>query len=154
MKPPAATAAFGAGFLQRDAVRARCVVIDGRVLEVLLDELADRVADRLRLAQPISSSVASVGPRPSADLEQAAAYFGRSTRWVRGKAKAGDLPFVRLDGGALAFLWADLEAFALARRVAAGGPNLLAAACSSGADAALVNGSGRSETVANRRVRR
>lgn len=62
------------------------------------------------------------------DVEQAAARFGRSTRWVRNRVKAGELPSVRLDGGALAFELADdLQAFARARRVALEEPQALAA---------------------------
>ena len=51
------------------------------------------------------------------DVEEVAARLGRSTRWVRDRAKSGDLPWVRLDGGALAFDLADVQAFAAARRV-------------------------------------
>jgi hypothetical protein len=128
-------------------------VIDQRILEALLDELADRVADRLRDLHVPAAEPAVAAPQPLANLDDAAAYFKRSTRWVRGKAKAGDLPYVRLDGGALAFLWADLEAFVHARRVAADGLDPLAGACSSGREAAWLYGSGGAETVPNRKVR-
>jgi hypothetical protein len=37
---------------------------------------------------------------------------------VRERAKKGDLPYVRLDGGALAFELADVQNFACARRIA------------------------------------
>ena len=95
----------------------------GLDLEPLLDELADRVADRLRplLAMPPAGESWRL-----LDVEQAADRLGRSTRWVRERAKRGDLPFVRLDGGGLAFEEADLRAFAQARRVSAEEPEVLA----------------------------
>ena len=52
------------------------------------------------------------------NLEEAAARLGRSTRWVRQRAKEGELAHVRLDGGALAFRIEDLQAFAEERLIA------------------------------------
>ena len=49
-------------------------------------------------------------------MSEVAARLGRSTRWVR--ERAGDLAFVRLDGGALAFDLEDVRCFARERRIA------------------------------------
>jgi len=51
------------------------------------------------------------------DVEEVANRLGRSTRWVRERVKRGDLPFVRLDGGALAFELSDVRNFATQRRI-------------------------------------
>ena len=79
----------------------------------LADELAPRIGDAL-----VAATVASDDWR-LLDVEEAASRLGRSTRWVRERAKRGDLPFVRLDGGALAFELDDLRTFAARRRVSA-----------------------------------
>lgn len=84
----------------------------------LVDAIADAVAERLASRLP--------GPgQPEGwrlvDVEEAAATLGRSTRWVRDRAKRGELPWVRLDGGALAFDPEDLRAFALERRIPVAG---------------------------------
>src|SRR5262249_49006331 len=60
------------------------------------------------------------------DLEEVAGRLGRSTRWVRERAKRGELPFVRLDGGALAFELEDVRTFVDSRRISAGEPSVLA----------------------------
>jgi excisionase family DNA binding protein len=91
-------------------------VIDGRILQQLLEELAELVAERF----DVSAAAAVEGePWRLLNLEEAAARLGRSERWVRERVKRGDLPHVRLDGGALAFELDDLRAFAEARRVSA-----------------------------------
>jgi len=51
------------------------------------------------------------------DVKETARRLGRCTKWIREKAKAGELPYVRLDGGALMFDPDDVRAFARARRV-------------------------------------
>jgi predicted DNA-binding transcriptional regulator AlpA len=121
--------------------------------EQLVAALAEELAPRLAL------ELAAYLPPPSAaepwhllDLEQAAECLGRSTRWVRERAKRGELPFVRLDGGALAFEQADLRAFAQARRVPAGEPEALAGRLQTGRNPASRNGSRPLDAVANRRV--
>ena len=119
-------------------------------VELLLDELADRVAERLR---PLFASSPAGESWRLLDVEQAAERLGRSTRWVRERAKRGDLPFVRLDGGGLAFEEADLRAFAQARRVSAEEPEVLADRLQGGRDRASRNGSRASDAVGNRRVR-
>jgi excisionase family DNA binding protein len=73
--------------------------------------LADAVAERLeRTAEPVP-------PWRLLTLEEAAQRLTRSTRWLRERAKRGDLPHIRLDGGALCFDEGDLREFARARRV-------------------------------------
>jgi excisionase family DNA binding protein len=97
-----------------------------------LDVLLDLVVERL--VSPIAAELAAL-PRaePEAEawhlltVQEVAARLGRSARWVRERAKRGDLPFVRLDGGALAFEIDDVRAFAQARRVPATAPPPLAA---------------------------
>lgn len=105
---------------------------------------------------------ARLGPPPSPpppeepwrllDVEEAAARLGRSTRWIRERAKRGELPHIRLDGGALAFDVDDLRAFARARRVPAEDGDPLAGRLhplgngASGADSAT------GQRVGNRRV--
>jgi excisionase family DNA binding protein len=87
------------------------------------DELVDAIARRV-VAEFAAVPQAEAGGEPwrLLNVEEAAARLGRSTRWVRERAKRGELPSVRLDGGALAFDVEDLRAFARARRV---GPDLV-----------------------------
>lgn len=96
----------------------------------LLDEFAARVADALapKIAVALRDQLgpAAADPWRLLDVEQAAARLGRSSRWLRGKAKSGAIPYVRLDGGALAFELDDLRAFAASRRVSAENVDLLA----------------------------
>ena len=84
-------------------------------LDVILDELAGRVASRL--AETNGTEPAAPEPWRLLTLEQAAERLTRSTRWVRDRVKAGDLARVRLDGGAYAFDPDDLREFARARRI-------------------------------------
>jgi len=85
-------------------------------LDAVLDELAARVAARLAES---NGGPAQAEPEPwhLLDVEEVAARLGRSTRWVRERARRGELARVRLDGGPLAFLPDDVVAFAEARRV-------------------------------------
>jgi hypothetical protein len=85
------------------------------LLELVLDDLAARVERRLAGSN-------GHGPEPAEGwglltLEEAASRLTRSTRWVRDRVKAGDLSYIRLDGGAFAFDPDDVRAFAQARRV-------------------------------------
>jgi len=86
--------------------------------EALTREIAEQVVDLLRpeLEQLRASSPVDE-PWRLLNLEDAAARIGRSTRWIRERVKAGELPHVRLDGGALAFEVFDLQAFAADRRI-------------------------------------
>jgi predicted DNA-binding transcriptional regulator AlpA len=87
------------------------------------DELAERIANRVveRLAG------AEQPEEPEAwkllTLKEAAERLTRSPSWLRERARRGDIPQVRLDGGALAFRLEDIQAFAQARR-AGGDPDL------------------------------
>jgi excisionase family DNA binding protein len=90
------------------------------------DELVALLADAL--APRIAAEQAAKATAPTADerdpwrllgVEEVAERLGRSTRWVRDRAKRGELPWIKLDGGALAFDLADVQAFARARRVSA-----------------------------------
>lgn len=102
----------------------------------LLEQLVDAIAGELavRAGAGLAAS-APVEQWRLATLEEAAAMMTRSERWVRERVKRGDLPVIRLDGGALAFDVDDLRAFAAARRVgsvdvvapAASGPGRLRA---------------------------
>jgi excisionase family DNA binding protein len=81
---------------------------------MLADTLAPRVADA------VAARTAPVGDAEEwhlLDVGEAAARLGRSTRWVRERVKRGDLPFVKLDGGALCFELTDLQEFAQSKRV-------------------------------------
>jgi excisionase family DNA binding protein len=86
-------------------------------LDTLVAGLADEVARRVAAELATAPVPAAPGPWRLVTVEEAAARLTRSTRWVRERAKRGELPFVKLDGGALAFEVADLRAFAEARRV-------------------------------------
>ena len=113
----------------------------------LLDLLADRVVERLRPL--LERAPATNDPWRLLDVDEAAARLGRSTRWVRERAKRGDLPYVKLDGGALAFELDDLRAFAEARRV---GDRPLAGRLHVLGDPASGNGSRRRDQVSDRGV--
>lgn len=119
-------------------------------VDLLLDELADRVAARLRLH--VESAPAAQSWR-LLDVDEVAERLGRSTRWVRERAKRGDLPFVKLDGGAFAFEESDLRAFARARRVSLDDAEVSAAECRQGRNPVSRNGSSAAHQVDNRRVR-
>jgi len=95
-----------------------------RLLDLMAEQLAPRIAAELADAFPEEHAEAE--PWRLLDVADAAARFGRSTRWVREQAKRGQLPFVRLDGGPLAFQLEDVQAFARARRISAGEPTALA----------------------------
>jgi hypothetical protein len=113
------------------------------LVAVVADELAPRIADA------VGTRTAPVGEAEQwhlLDVDQAAARLGRSTRWVRERAKRGDLPVVKLDGGALAFELADLQAFAQSRRVP------LADRLQPSREVASRVALGPSDRVANRRV--
>jgi hypothetical protein len=78
-----------------------------------VEEIAAAVVDRLAAGVP-----AEAAPEwRLLNVEEVADRLGQSTRWVRERVKRGELVRVRLDGGALAFLLEDVEAFARARRV-------------------------------------
>jgi predicted DNA-binding transcriptional regulator AlpA len=96
----------------------------GQLLELVVEQLAPRVASELASVLPQVEPASE--PRRLLDVNEVAARLGRWTRWVRERAKRGQFPFVRLDGGALAFELEDVQAFARARRVSAGEAPVLA----------------------------
>jgi hypothetical protein len=97
-------------------------------LSAFVDELAERVTDRV-LAELETQGAPAEEEWRLLTVEQVAERLGRSTRWVRQRAKGytdrqsgewipATLPFVQLDGGALAFALEDVQAFARERRIA------------------------------------
>jgi hypothetical protein len=102
-----------------------------QLLEQLVAALADEVAERL--GPELAASLAGMTTAAAAErwrlwpVDEVASRLGRSTRWVRERVRRGDLPHVRLDGGALAFDPDDVRAFAGGRRLPAEGPETLAA---------------------------
>jgi hypothetical protein len=115
--------------------------------EQFVDELAARVAARVTELGGESTAQARESWRLW-NLEETSSALGRSERWVRERAKSGELAFVKLDGGALAFLPADVEAFAEARRVAP----VLARRLQTVADPSDLPGRRHADRVSNRRV--
>lgn len=87
-------------------------------VDAMLELVADQVATRVLAELEDRSPATADEPWRLLTLEDAAARLGRSTRWLRDRVKRGDLPYVRLDGGAFAFELDDLRAFALERRIA------------------------------------
>lgn len=60
--------------------------------------------------EKVASALATFGSWHLLDGEEVGERLGRSGRWIRERAKRGDLPFVKLGGGALAFDLADVQA--------------------------------------------
>lgn len=104
-------------------------------LDGLTAELAEKVASRV-LAELAAQAEPAGEPWCLLDVEGVAVRLGRSGRWVRERVKRGDLPYVRLDGGGLAFELDDVRAFARARRISCSG-------LAGGSDSALPGGSER-----------
>jgi excisionase family DNA binding protein len=127
-------------------------------LPELLDSFLDLVVDRLvpplaaELATTLSQVQSETEPWRLLNVDEAAARLGRSSRWVRERAKRGQLAFVRLDGGALAFELEDVQAFAGARRISAGEPTALAQRLHIGRNPALREGSERPERATDPEV--
>jgi excisionase family DNA binding protein len=86
---------------------------------LLADALAPRIAAELTAKKAPAPADGERDLWRLLGVEEVAERLGRSTRWVRDRAKRGDLPWIRLDGGALAFDLADVQAFVRARRVSA-----------------------------------
>jgi excisionase family DNA binding protein len=99
----------------------------------MLDWLIDLVLERF--VPPIAAELATALPKLEPinepwrllTVDDVATRLGRSTRWVRERVKQGELPFVRLDAGALAFELEDVQAFARSRRISARESSVLAA---------------------------
>lgn len=116
------------------------------VLDELVETIAESVAARVLTGLRPPAATSDSEPWRLLTLEEAAARLGRSGRWVRERVKRGDLPFVKLDGGALGFEITDLQAFAQTRRVSAD-------RVQASAEPARNGRSRQAEAVANRRVR-
>ena len=84
-------------------------------LDLDVEQVARRAAD-LVLEQLASSEPADDGLR-LLSAGEVGALMGRSERWVRERKRRGDLPHVRLDGGAPMYRRCDIEAFIQARRI-------------------------------------
>jgi predicted DNA-binding transcriptional regulator AlpA len=88
---------------------------------ILKLEFPDDVIEAI--ATSVAAKVAATTPPQTQDawqllnVEDVAGRLGRSTRWVRERVKRGDLPYVRLDGGAFAFELSDVQDFAIERRI-------------------------------------
>jgi predicted DNA-binding transcriptional regulator AlpA len=119
-----ATAASAANGLSYDVLEP----VVARVAELIADRVVERLADL------------EVVPAEDAwrllKLVDAAERLGRSERWIRERVRRGELPYVRLDGGALAFLLEDIRLFAEARRISADRPVALAGRLQGGGNAA------------------
>lgn len=91
----------------------------------VVDEFAAQVAALLAPKVIVALgrvSLSSGSPTPAwalVGVDEVAAVLGRSKRWVHGAVKERGLPFIRLDGGALAFDLEDVRGWALDRRVPA-----------------------------------
>jgi excisionase family DNA binding protein len=79
-----------------------------------VDAIAEAVAAKLNAATPQREEGE---PWALCNVDEACRRLGRSKRWVGEKTRSGELPHVRLDGGAKAYLLRDLIAFAETRRV-------------------------------------
>jgi hypothetical protein len=123
----------------------------GQLFDLVVEQLAPRIASELANALPHVEPESE--PWRLLNVGEVAASLGRSTRWVRERAKRGQLPFVRLDGGALAFELEDVQAFARARRVSVGEPSVLASRLHDIRNPASSARSARKERATDRRVR-
>jgi predicted DNA-binding transcriptional regulator AlpA len=119
-------------------------VIDERILDMLLDELADRVAVRLGHRETRGTSPAPAGDAGwrLLNVDEVGAMLGRSKRSVHSYVKERGLPYIRLDSGALAFDPDDVKAWAKARRVPAAEADPLASRWQTTGESASANGSG------------
>ena len=69
---------------------------DGFNIEALLDELANRLADKIRVKLASDGGGVAVRPRLMS-VEHAAVYLGRTKEAVQHMIAAGKLPAVRAD---------------------------------------------------------
>jgi predicted DNA-binding transcriptional regulator AlpA len=111
------------------------VTVPPGLLDLIVDAVAERVAERLRpmlIAPTIEQE-----PWHLVGVDDVARALGRSRRWVHGAVKERGLPFIRLDGGALAFDLQDVQAWAESRRVPAADEDPLAVRLQASRDHAL-----------------
>jgi predicted DNA-binding transcriptional regulator AlpA len=114
-------------------------VVD-EILEVFADALAPRIATALAATIPASDPAE---PWRLMGVEEVAAVVGRSRRWVHSAVKERGFPFIRLDGGALAFDLEDVRAWAHERRVPAVDDAMLATRLQEARNSASAAGSRR-----------
>jgi hypothetical protein len=110
--------------------------------EQIVEEIAGAVADRVVRAlatEPVSTTASEW---QLLSTEEVSTALNRSTRWVREKARSGELPWVRLDSGPLSFRLEDVQAFAASRRVPAGDGISLTNRLPDAYESASTNGSG------------
>lgn len=89
-------------------------------MKVELDFSVEELAERLAAILLEHDAAPPAGePWRLLDVGEVAVVLGRSRRWVHGAVKDRGLPFIRLDGGALAFDLEDVRTWARARRVPA-----------------------------------
>jgi excisionase family DNA binding protein len=88
-----------------------------RVSLDLPDDFVSAMADAVASRLVIADSGKPADEWRLLDVSEAADRLGRSTRWVREQVKSGNLPYVRLDGGAYAFELEDLKQLAIERRI-------------------------------------
>lgn len=124
------------------------MTLPANMLDLLVAELASRLAPAIAAEFDGGASAAPAEGWRLLTLEDVCGRLGRSDRWVRERVKRGDLPHVRLDGGALAFDLEDVKAFAAARRVAP----VLADRLQAGRDAAAGAGLRGGGRAGDRRV--
>lgn len=128
----------------------RWLVMDGRLLDQLVEEIASRVAE-LVAGQFELPEVAE--PWRLLTVEEAAERLGRSVRTVSKWMKSGSLPHVRLDSRPM-FDLDDLRAFAAARRVSAAEARVLSGRFQPGRDAGVDAGLRAEDQPRTLRVRR
>ncbi len=84
------------------------------LFDALVDELVAKVIEGVVAAM---ATVEPVEPWRLLNVREVAAMLGRSPRWVHGAVKERELPYVRLDGGALMFDREQVIAWAKARSI-------------------------------------
>lgn len=126
--------------------------VPAELLEQLVRGLAEELAPRV--AAELAASSGGEEPWRLWTLEDVCARLGRSERTVRAWVKRGQLPHVRLDGGALAFEPDDVRAFAQARRVGPDRGEVLEGRLQVVRDAAPVAASRGTHRAVDRRVGR
>jgi len=95
------------------------VNISPELVDELVAQFADGIAERVVAGLADRVTAPATAPWRLVGVDDVAAALGRSRRWVHGAVKERGLPFIRLDGGALAFALEDVRAWARERRVPA-----------------------------------
>jgi excisionase family DNA binding protein len=90
--------------------------LPAEVFDGLVERVADAVAERV-VAHLATSVSATAEPWRLLDVQEVAQTLGRSRRWVHQAVKERGLPYIRLDGGALAFELEAVQAWARGRSI-------------------------------------